>query len=63
MDPDGNPLIDTAQARRYLVDCYGMDDISLFWGGGDELLRQLAPRLRVRTPAAWDADAEGDDDF
>ena len=63
VDPDGNPLIDTAQARRYLVDCYGMDDISLFWGGGDELLRQLAPRLRVRTPAEWDGDAEGDDDF
>jgi hypothetical protein len=63
VDPDGNPLIDTAQARRYLVDCYGMDDISLFWGGGDELLRQLAPRLRVRSPAEWDADAEDDDDF
>ena len=63
VDPDGNPLIDIAQARRYLVDYYGMDDISLFWGGGDELLRQLDARVPQRSPAEWDARRPDADDY
>ena len=63
VDPEGSQLIDPGEARKYLMDCYGSDDISLYWGGGDDFLRDLAPRLPVRTPAEWDQDGGEDDDF
>jgi hypothetical protein len=63
VDPEGGHLIDVEQARRYLVDCYGMDDIGLFWGSSEELLERLVPRLPVRTPEQWDQDGAHDDDF
>lgn len=63
VDPEGNLLIDPEEARRYLMDSYGGDDISLYWGGSDEFLRQLAPRLPARTPAQWDRERGDVDDY
>lgn len=63
VDPEGTQLIDPEETRRYLLDCYGGDHISLFWGSSDEFLRQLAPRLPVRTAAEWDREGSDADDF
>jgi hypothetical protein len=60
VDPEGNLLIDVEEARNYLKDYYGSEDISIFWGGSDEFLRQLQPRLPDLS--AMNAD-EDDDDF
>lgn len=45
IDPEGNVLIDVSEARKYLKDYYGDQNISIFWGGSDEFLRQLKSRL------------------
>jgi hypothetical protein len=45
IDPEGNMLIDVEEARKYLKDYYGRENISIFWGGSDEFLRQLQPRV------------------
>ena len=63
VDPEGSQLIDLGEARKYLMESYGSDAISLYWGSGEDFLRDLAPRLPVRTPAAWDREEGGDDDF
>lgn len=63
VDPEGDQSIDAEAARRYLTDRYGSDDISLYWGGGEEFLQQLAPRLPERTPAQWDQSGGDGDDF
>jgi hypothetical protein len=63
VDPEGTQLIDPEKTRRYLLDCYGGDHISLFWGSSDEFLRQLAPRLPARTPSEWDQEGGDADDF
>lgn len=63
LDPEANQLVDPREARRYLTERYGGDDVSLYWGGPDDFLRDPAPRLPRRTPGEWDAlDEEGDDD-
>ncbi|MGE5154625.1 MAG: SIR2 family protein [Bdellovibrio bacteriovorus] len=61
VDPEGSQLIDPGEARKYLADCYGSDDISLYWGGGGDFLRDLAPRLPTHTPGEWDRIGGGDD--
>jgi hypothetical protein len=63
VDPEGTQLINPEKARRYLLDCYGSEHISLFWGGSDEFLRQLRPRLEERTPSEWDREGEDGNDF
>jgi hypothetical protein len=63
LDPEGSALLDPVEARRYLMDAYGGDAISLYWGSADDFLRDLAPRLPARTPAQWDRDAGVDDDY
>lgn len=63
LDPEGSPLLDLAEARRYLMDAYGGDAISLYWGSGEDFLRALAPRLPVRTAAEWDQTRGGADDY
>ncbi|MFN2168973.1 MAG: SIR2 family NAD-dependent protein deacylase, partial [Anaerolineae bacterium] len=62
VEPDGGQILDLAEARRYLTEAYGGDAIGLYWGSGEDFLRELAPRLPQRTPAQWDADDGGDDD-
>lgn len=63
VDPEGSQLINIAEARRYLTASYGSDQISLYWGRGEDFLRDLAPRLPVRTPAEWDKENGCDDDY
>ena len=62
VDPESNQLVDPHEARKYLTERYGGDDISLYWGGPDDFLRDLAPRLPRRPPAEWDADDDAGDD-
>lgn len=59
VDPEGDLLKDAEEARKYLKDYYGSENISIFWGGSDEFLRQLHPRLPDLSSLAEDED--GDD--
>lgn len=63
LDPEGSQLLDLAEARKYLMETYGGDAIRLYWGSGEDFLRDLAPRLPARTPAQWDQTQGRDDDF
>jgi hypothetical protein len=60
VDPEGNLLIDVEEARKYLKDYYGGENISIFWGGSDEFLRQLRTRLPDLNGLEQDED---EDDF
>ncbi len=59
VDPDGGPLIDADEAREYLREYYGGEDISIFWGNGDDFLQQLQTKL----PDLSSLEQEEDDDF
>ena len=63
LDPEGTPLLDSAAARTYLTERYQGDNVSLYWGSGEDFLRDIAPRVPRRDPAEWDANDEDDDEY
>jgi hypothetical protein len=61
LDPEGSPFTDPNAAREFLIKTYQKDQIHLYWGSGEDFLRELAPRLPARSPLEWDQG--GDDDY
>ncbi len=59
IDPEDNLLINVTEARKYLQDYYGGENISIFWGGSEEFLHQLQSRL----PDLSQLDGGGEDEF
>lgn len=60
IDPEGSVLLDVEEARKYLKEYYGGENISIYWGGSDEFLHDLESRLPDMNSLEEDED---DDDF